>query len=180
MIFGARRRELFPWLSVKNFQRGKHPPSIRRASRQLGYDPARYETDRTTRRSSELRSITSTVARPTAVVPRIFTPSHLKWSLHRCTRGLNSSVTWSVAGSIPVKLLPLRRLQSIQASAKFSPSSDPPCFRGRICSICSRATGECCSGNWQYSQHAPARDRTNVLVAGSITRPLRESFSPSA
>lgn len=86
-------------------------------------------------RSSEFNSITSTVARPTSVIPTMRIRSHSKWSVQRCNRGLNNSVTRSVFGSIPVRLLPFLGLQSIQASARFSLSSVPPCFRGRMCSI---------------------------------------------
>jgi hypothetical protein len=140
----------------------------RRGCRQNRYDPEACVRERTRMRAGEFMSRTRTVVRPMAVTPTTCTPSHRKCSSHVCRRGSKSGVIWSDSGSIPVRLLPLCKLHSAQAIARFSESSRPPCLVGITCSNCSLINGASNSRRRQYSQRFPARWRTSLRTAASI------------
>lgn len=120
-------------------------------------------------RGGEFISKVRTVVRPTAVSPRIRTPSQAKCSLHWCCRGWKRGVISSVIGSMPAKSLDFLKLQSAQARARLSRLSSPPCLRGMMCSTWSGISGELDCVRWQYSQHQFARLRTSFRVGASMS-----------
>jgi hypothetical protein len=73
-----------------------------------------------------------TVTQPLAVRASITGPFQRKWSLHAWVRGENSGVRVSVSGPMEAMSLPLARLQSKHAYAKFSLVVRPPCFSAMI------------------------------------------------
>jgi hypothetical protein len=110
------------------------------------------------------------VALPVGVSPTISSPSSRKWSSQASRRGLKRGTMRPDSGSIPVRFGPLCRLQWLQARARFSESSTPPCCRGTICPTWNMARERSsCSGR-QYSQRPWARHRTKSRLVRPVTR----------
>src|SRR5689334_22175412 len=115
-----------------------HPDGSRLAVPERGgCQPAAIHSPRTMTAMALLSWRTSTLVRPQAESPTMWSPPslHAKCSSHDCRLGSKSGTVDPVVGSTPCVLVPLKLLQSRHASQRFCSSSVPPCARGMMCSI---------------------------------------------